>query len=101
MKEMKNTALIKPNVLLLAWSHSGLRLCWGWMHLATPAASGWDSMATASLVPAGAPGTGAAAGQLAPNPTGITAGGPRAKSRTGGDADAAGECPGLRIQVSF
>lgn len=37
MKEMKNTALIKRNVLLLAWGHSGLRLCWGWMHLATTA----------------------------------------------------------------
>lgn len=43
MKEMKNTALIKRNVLLLARGHSGLQLRWGWMHLATMAATtGWS-----------------------------------------------------------
>lgn len=36
---MKNIALIKANVLLLARDHSGPGLCWGWMHLAPPAAA--------------------------------------------------------------
>lgn len=41
---MKNTALIKGNVLLLAQGQGGPWLCWGWMHLATTAAWGWGSL---------------------------------------------------------
>lgn len=39
----KNTALIKPNVLLLAQGQGRLQLCWGWMHLTNTAAQGWGT----------------------------------------------------------
>lgn len=89
MKEMKNTALIKPNVLLLARGHAMALLgldapCdYGCVGLGLPAV-------TPSLAPARAQGTWEARSV----PVGIAAkaaGGPQAKSRTGWDAAAAGE----------
>jgi len=65
---MKNTALIKPNVLLLAHVHSRLWLCTLRLRL---------RRAGAPAVTARTQGTWAAAGQLAPAPPASRPGGPQ------------------------